>query len=846
MGTASAAAMILGVSPDTARAQSVSSGSTGGTETVIVTGARQEAVDAKKNATAVIDIAPLDQIRSLPDANAAEALQRLPGVSMESDTGEGRFVNIRGMDADLNGTTYDGVRLTASNPASPQSGARAVAFDAFPASILGGVEVVKSLTPDMDAGGLGGVVNILPRAIAPGQDHIFDASIGGGIESLRNTPVYKGDITIGKRFGLSSGDDRFSIILSYGYEQDHRSIDDVEEDYINDPTTVPPGTSAFLSTKPYDDLQRRYYQYSRLRQGYGGALTFSPDADSTLYVRGLHAGYTETANKHEFVITGMAGDILSANNTTGDFAVDSAVPEQRMIATSETLGNNLIEVGGNTLIANTIKMDARASWTEGFNRFPYSMTDTFVDPNTVSLVYNNLNASFPTVRATDGTVLPAASNYTQFNGNNSPSRNSDAEDAGVVNFAMPLGFDDNGGVLKFGASVRERTRKAQAYASDYIDNGYTLSQFAVGPDTLYYDGHYDIGPQANFRALQTLPQTAVTADPSTYEDDNENVYAGYVQYGTSVGQFDLTGGVRVEGTSATYRANAIDQDGNVTPSVANRSYTNFFPDISAKYAVSDELQLRAAFTTAIARPGFNQISAAKSIDYVNDIVSQGNPNLKPTLGRNFDLSASYFLPEGGLASVGLFYKAFSDYIIPTAQLDVKTYPDPRLTGLNVQLDSFQNIGAAHADGVELAYNQKFLFLPDPLSDFGFDGNFTYVDFNGQIRTGEEHALPQTSPLNYNAGIFYDKGPLYVKVAASFVSRNLWSVGSDASTDLYSQSRLRLDIGSTYDINEEVQLYFDAKNLTNTHLEFTQTASANYPVQREFYEPDYLFGVRVKM
>ncbi len=95
------------------------------------------------------------------------------------------------MDADLNGTTYDGVRMMANNPASPQGGGRAVAFDAFPAGFFGGIEVIKSLTPSMDAEGLGGVVNIQPRTIPLGEDHVFDASIGGGIQSLRDTGVYR-------------------------------------------------------------------------------------------------------------------------------------------------------------------------------------------------------------------------------------------------------------------------------------------------------------------------------------------------------------------------------------------------------------------------------------------------------------------------------------------------------------------------------------------------------------------------------------------------------------------------------------------------------------------------------
>src|ERR1700686_5034895 len=129
------------------------------------TGSLQEALQLKKLAPNVVSVQPQSQIRKLPDYNVAEALQRIPGISMESDTGEGRFINIRGMDADLNSTSYDGVHLTAANQSTPTGGARAVAFDAFPAGMIGGIEVTKSLTPDMDAEGLGGNVNLLPLSL---------------------------------------------------------------------------------------------------------------------------------------------------------------------------------------------------------------------------------------------------------------------------------------------------------------------------------------------------------------------------------------------------------------------------------------------------------------------------------------------------------------------------------------------------------------------------------------------------------------------------------------------------------------------------------------------------------
>ncbi len=841
--TTGAAAILIGFGQAAHAQQAASSGNI---ETVVVTGSRDQAADIRKQAPVILDIAPLEQVRSLPDSNAAEALQRLPGISMESDSGAGRFVNIRGMDADLNGTTFDGVRMTASNPASPQSGGRAVAFDAFPAGILGGVEVIKSLTPEIDAEGLGGVVNIQPRTIPEGKEFLVDGSLGGGIESLRGSPVYKGDITVGKRFD----DDKISVIFSYSYAQDHRGLDDIEEDYINDPTTVPAGTSPRLTAKAFDDVQYRYYQYHRLRQGYGGGVTFSPDDTTSLYARAFHAGYVERANKHEFVIGSLADNIQSVDNTTGDFTSSGAGAHYADINTKEQVGNNLIEVGGNTLIADTVSMDARLSWTEGFDKFPYSVNVHFSDPNPFDIVYNNTNPNRPAYTALGGLNLADPSLYTTASGSNGPSRNADTEYAGVTNFAFPLEFSGDQGVFKFGSSVRERTRGAQQYNADLNPTDQNLADYVSGPDVIYYNNSYDIGPSPVYSKLLGIPQTAVAADPSTFEHDSENVYAGYVQYSATFGALDVIGGVRIEDTEGSYTANTLTTDvsGNttITPDTVTHSYTNFFPDISFKYQASDALQFRAAFSTAIARPGFNQITAARSVDLQNakPIVSQGNPDLKPTLGHSVDLTASYFLPNNGIISAGLFYKAFTDYIVPTENKSATDVPG--FIGQPVDLVSFSNIGSARTEGLELEYNQQFDFLPQPLDGFGFEGNLTYVKSRGEIRVGEEHTLPQTSPFNYNASIYYGNGPLYMRLAASYVSTNLWAVGDSDGTDLYSQPRFRLDFGSTYNITDQIQVYFDIKDMSNTHLEFTQTKSKDFPVQNEFYDPDYLFGVRVTL
>jgi hypothetical protein len=167
---------------------------------------RADAIAEKQQAPNIIDVQPLSEIIKLPDINTAEALQRIPGISLETDSGEGRFVHIRGLDSDLNGTTYGGVRLPASNPSSPSGGGRAVAFDTFPTGVIGGVELTKTSRPDMDAEALGGSINLVPRSGAEhGGAPFIDADLGSGYEPLRESPVYHAEVSAGRSFDGGDG-----------------------------------------------------------------------------------------------------------------------------------------------------------------------------------------------------------------------------------------------------------------------------------------------------------------------------------------------------------------------------------------------------------------------------------------------------------------------------------------------------------------------------------------------------------------------------------------------------------------------------------------------------------------
>ncbi|MDE1907561.1 MAG: TonB-dependent receptor, partial [Rhodospirillales bacterium] len=137
----------------------------------------------------------------------------------------------------------------------------------------------------------------------------------------------------------------------------------------------------------------------------------------------------------------------------------------------------------------------------------------------------------------------------------------------------------------------------------------------------------------------------------------------------------------------------------------------------------------------------------------------------------------------------------------------------------------------------------FRYLPAPFDGLGVDSNLTYVNATANVHQGQGRStLPQTSPLTFNVNEMYQKGPFNLNLSESYVSRNLYSVGTNPSTDVFSQPRFRVDLNLSYDVTPHVQLFFQGRNLTNTVLEFTQSSSTQFPIQREYYGQDFLFGV----
>ena len=244
------------------------------------------AVNRERTADNVVQVLPADVIRSLPNANMADALGRLPSVTIERDEGEGKYVQVRGTEPRLTNTTIDGI-----NVPSPESGVRQIKFDAIPADIVESVEINKTLQANMDGDGIGGSVNLVTKTAGERPTMNF-SSMGGYTPILGGRGLTENTGTVGQRFGASK---RIGVLIGGSYDWNGRGIDDIEP--VPDLASV-----GGQQVRIFDSMDIREYRYYRSRWGLAGSADYKPSDGSTIYMRGLYSDFKNYGDRWVYSI----------------------------------------------------------------------------------------------------------------------------------------------------------------------------------------------------------------------------------------------------------------------------------------------------------------------------------------------------------------------------------------------------------------------------------------------------------------------------------------------------------------------------------------------------------------
>jgi TonB-dependent receptor len=817
-------------------------------EEVTVTASRSlgdvQALNQKKNADNIVDVLPAGIITSLPNANIADALGRLPSVSLERDEGEGKYVQVRGLQPAYTNVTINGVHVGASELSG---GGRAVKLDDVPSDLVGSIELNKTLSADQDSDAIGGSVNLVTKA-AQDQTHFSIGTQQGytflqqGIYVTSNTGTFSG------RFGP---DKALGIVLGGSYDYNRRGIDDLEP--APDFNSLPDGSQvAGLPTADY-----REYSYQRKRYGFAGGLDYRLSPTSTIYLHGLYSDFKNFGDR--WVGTPTAGNFLTPSLTDDSGAFDRGVSNRRP---DEVISS--VSLGGQHILSS-VSVDYRAAYSHTRQNYNNAYQAKYSGPSDVAYAVDNSDPNFPRFTVTNGVDIndPSLYELNKFEITNEDTHLNSYE--GALNIAVPYTLGDSS-ILKFGGKYREEDRtntfNDQSFkAKETFLMSQALDSF-TNPD--YYFGKYQLGPLPSLSATEGY----FLANPSAFKEDidgdaqgnasnnfttKEKIAAAYAMSTSKFGSFHVQVGVRMEHTSAQYNAFHVtnDSDGNfvgATPVSADNTYTDFNPSVQLRYELGPSTNLRAVYGRAIARPDIVQLVPTFVQDDANLQVSVGNPDLVPTHSNNFDLLLEHYVGSVGLVSAGGFYKSLSEPIYGSTQV----LTNGPYTGY--EQNQPINGPSAKVYGVEVAWQQRLSFLPGFLGGLGILANYTYTDskatFLPSFGRSDEPRLQRTTPNEANVNLTYDKGGFSVRGALTYNSATIFSYAyQDGATggiagplgDTYINAHTQIDAQGSYTFKSGLRILMSCLNISNQVFGF-YNGSPQYNIQREFYGPTLFVGL----
>jgi TonB-dependent receptor len=838
-----------------------------------------EEVNRQRAADNVLQVLTNDVITSLPNANIADAVGRLPSVTLERDEGEGKYVQVRGTEPKLTNATIDGVNIP-----SPESGVRQIKFDAIPADIVESVEINKTLQANMDADGIGGSVNLVTKT-ATERPTVSILGLGGiiPIEGGRNN--YTTTATVGKRFGSSK---KFGVLAGFSYDWEGRGIDDVEP--VPDQLLLPGGATQ----RYFDEMDMREYAYYRSRYGAAGSTDYQLGNGSNIYLRGLYSLFHNFGDRWVYSFHDNSGaNLLNAPSPQAPSFNDSTRRPRYTI-------ENLVLGGRHVLTSTWFAWDISGSFASendngyGQGSFGVPNGSTYSSPCTFdpTATGNSLRPRWSQACYTEA-YNPNLLDLNDFNISRGKTAQTNIQAAGAVGRRYHLG--SHLATLEIGGKFRNAHKYDHSYSDDYAiptvgGSGNNANDFAPGAAIIpvsqfqmpfhypgYYGGTYPLGPFANY--TQTI--NYVFANPSQFVFTTgaagagnfyqyvEQVSAGYVMNTLDFSKFRFVAGVRVEGTNLDTLS--FDNQANTLSFKGGGDYVKVLPSASLRYALTGNDDFRLVYSRGMSRPNPQDVAQAFSITAPagggKGSIGFGNPGLVAETANNYDFLFEHYMNTFGAIQAGVFFKSLYNPIIDTSHTVQNFTPPPpyNTSGFVGTYDISQplNAGAAHLFGFEISYLQHFSSLPGFLSGFGLSANYSYTDSGTEGlpgRSDHPHLLRQ-APNTWNISPTFDKGRFSYRLGLSYNQANIFSYqyqdgtpidgvattptpgglhGPNSDTYLYThyqidmQGSVRLEKGLTF---------IGAILNTNNEVFGFYNGSMPYLIQREFYKPTYSVGLR---
>jgi len=815
-----------------------------------------KALNLKKSSLNIVDVIAADGIGKLPDKNAGEAVQRIPGVAIERDQGEGRFVAIRGLPAQWSSSTLNGNRLPT---AEEETTSRATAFDFFPTELLDMVQVSKAITPDMEGDAIGGSVNFLTKT-SPDKK-LLNVTLGSGYNAKAQKGMMNGNIVYGDR----SEDGKFGFIMNGSYWNRNWATDNYETrgDGIN-----------------ISRLELRDYQGTRTTTGFNFATDYKPNANTKLYFKLMQGGLVDNELHYK-----MRYRFDKFNSTSNTMRV-----EHQNIHNELRTQMNGYEIGGEYNLNKNTKMDLKLATYE--NSFCYGDIPNSNNPSYTVIQFKQDGVPVDDPSAffkTDGKTytkfgIDGGKEQADFISSHVATGGLDASKftfqtadlyfvdikekdrfVGDINLSSKLLKNLE---LKAGFKFRDKERialfndnfytwgsttKAAPKLTDYSlvehpnVNNY-LSELGSPYGKNPFVNVLNVGDLDNFYNINQSYLTPDAASSATLSNGgangrnftiHERHTAGYFM-GTwnATSNLSVIGGARLEHTYLNTNGyiTEIATTGNIIkPTSKTNEYFQFLPMLHIKYSVADNFLLKGAITQTFARPDFGSIVAGGSYMAQDNEYTIGNPNLKPTKSTNMDLMSELYLGDLGVITAGAFYKKIKDPIFRNS-VTLDSYEGHS----DVTVTQDMNGDDAFIAGLELGFNKKMDFLPSFLGGLGVSGNYTYMHSEMTIpgRT-DKVTIPRQADNLFNGSIYYEYNNFTLRSALNYKGKFVMTHGANSDVDEYYGSYTSLDMTASLKINKNTLFYLEGNNLINNPMKYF------YGVENRVSQVEY-YGVKAQV
>ena len=829
-------------------------------EQILVTAERPrgeaESINRTRMADNVLQVLPAEVITSLPNANVADALGRLPSVTLERIEGEGVYIQVRGTEPRLTNVTIDGITVP-----SPEPTVRQIRLDVIPADLVESVEINKTLAPNLDGDGIGGSVNMKTKTA--GEFPTLNLYGLGGYNQIlggRYNDQFGG--TFGHRFGKAR---KLGILLGGSYDFNGRGIDNFQ------PAIDPAST---FSRPIYDNNTIREYRYYRNRWGYDGVADYKLGASSSIYLRGLYSNLQDYGDKWYYEPVATGGAKFYTSSKRPDASISSVT-----LGGQSQLPSALFT--WQVSFARSYELDSAGNPKADFSWIGTKLTCGY-DPSTQT---DSLLPHFGSGCDAANSPLQNASNWGFKDITTSTGMSSQLNLTAAAGYARNYRIGSHYGIFEFGGKIRNAHKLQDATETVYDGwsaANYPMTQFlgdfssSAYMNGNYFGGHY--GPVSDFNKLAGFTigslanyvdgyKTASDTYPNIF-DIVERISAGYIMNTMDFGRLHVMAGVRFEGTQMNtlgynvtlYAAGsslcATGSGCGVPVAVNNNpSYVNVLPSVSLRYSFDQQSALRLVYGRGVSRPDPNQL-----VPYVTEddstnpaTVAMGNPKLKPEHANDYDLLYERYLNPTGIIQAGFFYKQVNDTLISTSYTAAG---GPYQGDL---VSQWLNVTNAQIHGFEISYQQRLSMLPGLLKGFGMLANYSWTASRIKSIPGrlDSPALQRQAPNTWNVSPTYDRGRLSVRAGMSYNGASIYQyeyqTASDVSRlgptgptgDIYTLPHFQLDAQASVRLSHGLSFVVYGLNLTDEVFGYYQ-GSPIFVNQREWYKPTYAGGFRYNL